>query len=256
MSHTLQIARRELGSFFLSPMAYIALVVFYSIFGLIFYFAKVSPDANAYATADMVALFFWTTLLLVLLAPVFTMGLIAEERRLGTLEGLLTAPVTHTALVVGKFVAAMGLYVVLLLPSAVHTYILFRYSSVGPDVWKLAAGYLGLLLLGAFMLSFGLMCSCLARAQTAAALVSIITLFLFWLLGFFMGETPPATLANDTREHVLQGLYRGAKFVAYGRHYDSFMTGALDLRDIIFFVSFTVFFLFVGVTAVANRKWR
>ena len=252
MTHTFHIARRELGSFFLSPMAWISLVVFYVIFGLLFYFFK----ATGFGTADMQALFFWTTLILVLLVPVFTMGLIAEERRLGTLEGLLTAPVTHSALVVGKFLAALALFVVILLPSALHTYLLFKFSSAGPDVWKLASGYLGLVLLASFMLSFGLFCSSLCRSQTIAAITAIVPLFLFWLLGFFLRDNPPATLVGDRMEQLKQSLYQAARFIAYERHYDSFLNGAIDLRDIIFFVSFTVFFLFLAVTAVANRKWR
>jgi ABC-2 type transport system permease protein len=233
-------------------MAYIALVVFYVIFGFLFY----TFNVHQYYTADMDGCYFWVTLILVLIAPIFTMGLLAEERRLGTLEGLMTAPVTHTAVVLGKYLAALVLLIVLLLPSGLNIWLLFHYSTAGPDAWRLGAGYLGVFLMGAFMLSFGLFCSSLSRSQTTSALVAVITLFLFWALMFFMGPNPPPTLADDMKEHVFQGLYRAASFVAYERHFEAFISGALDVRDIIFFVSFTVFFLFLSVTVLANRKWR
>ncbi len=253
MTNAIHIARRELVSFLLSPIAYIALVVFYVVFGFLFYFEK---TGGPYARANMDGTFFWSTLILVLMIPVLTMRLISEERRVGTLEGLLTAPVTHTALVLGKFLGALAFFIILLLPSLLHSYVLFHFSTTGPDAWRLVSGYLGLLLLGCFMLSFGLFCSSLTRLQVIAALIGIVMLFLFWLLGFFLHENPPATLTDSISEHVFKALYRAAKFVAYERHFDSFLSGALDLRDIIFFVSFTIFFLFLAVCVVANRKWR
>ena len=251
MKNILHIARRELASYFLSPIAYISLVVFYAALGIFFYLFI----TGSYMASMMGATYFMG-LMLVLVAPVLTMRLIAEERRLGTLEGLMTAPVTHTALVVGKFLGALAFFVILLLPSLFHAWLLFHLSSSGPDVWKLAANYLGLLLLGAFMFSFGTFCSSLTRSQVAAALAGIAILFVLWLLSDFLRDTPPYSLTGDGKDQVLRSLYRAAAFVAYPTHLRSFLDGALDLRDIVFFVSFTVFFLFLAVCTVANRKWR
>ena len=251
MTNTLNIARRELASFLLSPVAYIILVVFYVAFGLIFYL--ILSDSQA---ASMEWTFAFTSLILTLVIPVLTMRQIAEERRLGTLEGLMTTPVTHTALVVGKFLGAAVFFIILLLPSALHSFLLFYFSTSGPDKWALAAGYIGLLLLGCFMLSFGLFCSSLTRSQVAAAMIGVFTLFLFWLLGQAIPQNPPAALEGSTWQTVLKGLYRGGRFIAYRAHFEPFLKGAIDLKHVIFFVSFTVFFLFLAVCTVANRKWR
>lgn len=251
MTNAIHIAKRELVSFLLSPIAYIALVLFYVAFGIIFYvYITYSYEADIAGPLHL------TTLILALVIPVLTMRLIAEERRLGTLEGLMTAPVTHTALVVGKFLGVLAFFIILLLPSLLHSYVLFHFSTVGPDVWRLASGYLGLFLLGCFMLSFGLFASSLTRSQVSAAMISVSILFLFWLLTYFIPENPPATLVDTTREQILKALHRAARFITYRSHFESFLSGALDLRDIIFFVSFTIFFLFLAVCAVANRKWR
>ncbi len=252
----LHIARRQLGSFFMSPVGYIALAVFYVLFGVVFCSSKVSDQYIT--TADMGGPFQFALILLAFLTPVLTMGTIAEERRLGTLEGLLTAPVTHTALVLGKFLGVLAFYVILLVPTAVHVFFVFHLSSVGPDVWVLASNYLGLLLLGCFMLSLGILCSSLTRSQVVAAMAGIITLLLFLLVGAVLPGNPPSSLDPAQAAHiqVLTALYNAAKFVAYGEHFMGFLSGAIDLRDVVFFVSFSVFFLFVSVVAVANRKWR
>ena len=252
MTTTCTIARRELASFLLSPVAYIVMVVFYLAFGLIFYLIVAGSN---FATMEWT--FDFTSLILVLAVPALTMRQIAEERRLGTIEGILTAPVTHTSFVVGKFLGAFGFFLILLVPSAIHAWTLFHFSPAGPDPWKLASGYLGLVLLGAFMISFGLFCSSLTRSQVVAALVGVVPLFLLWLLGTYVASmSPPATLQNSTWEAFLKALYAGGKFITFKEHFTPFCKGIIDLRDLVFFVSFVVFFLFLAVGAVANRKWR
>lgn len=252
MRTTLTIARRELAAFLLAPIAYIALVFFYVAFGLIFYL--ISQFGNF--AASMEGPFFFVSLFLVLVIPLLTMRQIAEERRMGTMEGVMTAPVTNLSFVVGKFLGALGFYLILLVPSAVYSWFLFHYSTAGPDPWKLAAGYLGLVLMGVFMLSLGLLFSSVTRSQVVAALIGIITLFLFWLLGQAIPQTAPAPLTNTRWEQALRGLHQAGKFIAFKDHFDPFIKGIVALSDIIFFLSFTVFFLFLAVSVVASRKWR
>jgi ABC-2 type transport system permease protein len=242
------ITRREIGSLFLSPIAWVVMTAFLAVFGAIF--------SRFLGFASMAPTFYFLSLIMAFVIPMLTMRQIAEERRSGTIETLTTAPVTDVELVLGKFLGALVFFLFILLPTGVYVWILFHYSTIGPDKWMLAAGYLGTVLMGMFMLSFGLFVSSIWREQTAAAAVGAVALFLLWILGYFLPENPPASLTQTFWSSVQAALYGVGSFVSFTKHLEPFGRGEVDTREVIFFLSFTAFFLFLAVGTVSTRKWR
>ncbi len=249
MENLWTITRREIGSLFLSPIAWVVMAAFLVAFGAIF--------SATLGYASMAPTFGILPLIMAFAIPMLTMRQIAEERRSGTIELLTTAPVTDVELVLGKFFGALVFFAFILLPTLVYVWVLFEFSSTGPDKWMLAAGYLGALLTGAFMLSFGLFVSSITREQIVAAVVGALTLFLLMLLGYMLPPNPPVSLGEEGFWSLLQqGLYGVGSFVALVRHLEPFGRGIVDSREVVFFVSFTAFFLFLAVATVGTRKWR
>ncbi len=248
MRNLCTVTRREIGSLFLSPIAWVVMTAFLVAFGAIF--------SRFLEVASMAATFYFLSLIMAFAIPMLTMRQVAEERRTGTIELLTTAPVTDVELVLGKFLGAFVFFLFILLPTAVYVWVLFHYSGTGPDKWMLGAGYLGTLLTATYMLSFGLFISSVTREQVVAAVVGAFTLFLLWLLGYFLPTNPPASLTPSFWAQVQQAAYRVGGFLSITRHMEPFSRGIVDTAEIVFFLSFTAFFLFLAVAAVSTRKWR
>jgi ABC-2 type transport system permease protein len=214
-------------------VAYAVVAVFLLLLGYTFtsflFFSKI---------ATLLQVFFQTSVLFLLLIPVLTMRLFAEERKTGTLELLLTAPVTEAGIVLAKFLAASTVVVVMLALSAVYAVVLGLYAT--PDWGPIYAGYLGLLLLGTTLVAIGLLVSGLTANQLVAAVVSLGLFLLLWMidtLGYLLPE-PFDTFAV------------GLSLLA---HFTPFATGSLFLSDLGFFLSLTAVALFLGVRALARR---
>jgi len=248
MRNLYAVARREIGAFFLGPVAWVVLTVFLVAIGAIFF--------RFLEFAGMAPTFYFMAIVMAFTIPMLTMRQIAEERKTGTIEMLTTAPVTDVELVLGKFLGAFVFFLFMLLPTAFYVWILFHYSPIGPDKWMLAAGYLGAVLMGAFMLSYGLFLSCISREQIVVAVVGALSLFLLWLLGYFIPLNPPASLEPTFWSQVQAAAFRVGGFVAFARHLEGFGRGVVDSREVVFFLSFTAFFLFLAVATVSTRKWR
>ena len=249
MHNLFVIMRREIGSMFLSPVAWIVVTAFLVAFGAIF--AHFLPES-----AGMSPTFYFLSLVMAFAIPMLTMRQIAEERRSGTMEILATAPVTDVELVLGKFLGAFVFFLFILLPTAFYVWVLYHFSSSGPDGWMLAAGYLGTILMGLLMLSFGLFMSSVSREQVLVAVVGAMTLFLLLMLGFFLPTNPPSSLVPTFWSHVADAVWRLGAFVAITRHLEPFGRGEVDTAEIVFFLSGTAFFLFLAVATVSTRKWR
>ena len=248
MRNTWTILCRELGSLFLSPIAWIVMTAFYVAFGMRF--------SQVLENADMIDTFYFMSLVMAFAMPMLTMRQIAEERKSGRMELLATAPVTDVELVMGKFLGAFAFFIFILIPTVLYVGVLGLYSTFGPDKWMLASGYIGMLLMGMFMLSFGLFVSSFSREQIIAGAVSANTLFLLWLLGQLLDPGGVGRASPDFWSQVRVALHHVGTFLAYNKHLLPFLRGLIDTKEIIFFVSFTVFFLFLAVGTVSTRKWR
>jgi ABC-2 type transport system permease protein len=253
MGNILAIAEKELKSYFASPIAYVIIGFFALVFG---YFYVVSIDFFVRASMQMGMpgqgqvnihtmairpLFQNVTVVLLLVLPLITMRTYAEEKRSGTIELLLTSPVTDFQIIMGKFLGAVGLYVMMLAITAIHIAILFIYGN--PEWKPIVSGYLGLFLMGASFISIGLLISSLTKNQIVAGMVTFVVLLLLWTIGWMQESVGPTT------QKILQALSLVDRF-------DDFTKGVIDLKHVVYYLSFISFGLFLTAKSVDSERWR
>jgi len=235
--HNIQaIARREFVSYFNSPVAYLVVSVYVILSGSLFF-----NELFLQGQADMRGFFGIAPLLLFIIVPFLTMRLLAEERAQGTLELLLTMPVTDWEVVLGKYLAAMGLLTVL---TMLTTPFAVTVALLGPlDKGATVAAYIGMLLMCGAYAAIGLMASALTRSQIVAALVALFIGFGLYIFSALMPVLPPS-LAN-----LANALSINSRFQSIAR-------GVLDTRDILYFVSLAGGCLLIAQAALESRRWR
>ncbi|HEV7300369.1 MAG TPA: ABC transporter permease [Tepidisphaeraceae bacterium] len=238
MTRTTVIARRELASYFFSPLAYVAMVLFLLAAGFSFW-----DDFQPGQPATMRSIFEYMVWLLVFIVPVLSMGLLSQEFATGTVETMMTAPVNDAEVVLGKFLGSFAFFAVLLLPTLLYVVLLRLYST--PDYGPIFSGYLGLLLVGALFTSIGLFCSSLTRSQVVAAVSAAAVLVLVTVLPWWA-----STKAS------LSGFWRNAAGQGVMAKYNDFSKGVLDLGNVVFFVAITGVFLFLTVKVLEARRWK
>ena len=247
MNGTITVARREILSFFVSPIAYVVLTVWLLFFGMVFYllalFFTQSPPGGG---QNLLQAFFGGTTLfylpLLIFAPVLTMRLLAEERSSGTLETLMTAPVTETQIVLGKYLAALTFWVVLWTPTLSYVWLASGTGKDVVDLGAIGATYLGLFCIGVFYMAIGLFMSAVARNQIVAAMLT------FLVLGglFVIGLAGYATLDEQKRAMF--------EYVGLWTQMNAFAKGIIDTRYIVYDVSVATLALFLSVRVLqANR---
>ena len=234
------IARRELGSYFYSPVAYVAMFLFLMAAGYLFW-----RDFVPGQPAGMRTIFDWMVWLLVFIVPVLSMGLLSQEWSTGTIESLMTAPIGETDVVVGKFLGALGFFVFLMLPTLLYVVLLKIYSTV--DVGPIFSGYLGILLVGALFVAVGLFCSSLTRSQVVAAVLAVAILFLITIVPWAAMRAEGSTLGAAWRKVADQGVYN---------RYADFSRGVIDTSHVVFFLAVTTVFLFLTIKVLESRRWK
>lgn len=246
MRKTLALVYRELVAYFSSPLAYVVLTAFLFFNGYVFWLITAylnDPRTQAMTPLKLFfggTIFFWLFLLFVV--PVITMRLLAEERRAGTLEVLLTAPVSEGQVVLGKFLAAFIFYLFLWLPTVAYVVILKQYAAI--DLYKVASGYLGIALLGVLFAAVGLFTSAFTRNQIVAAIFAFAVLVVLFSMGLM------EQLATNP---ALKGALG---YMNLWDHMDDFARGLVDTRRIVYQLSLAGLFLFLTVKVVEARKWR
>jgi ABC-2 type transport system permease protein len=238
--------RKELGVYFVSPMAYIILTCLMLVFGLIF--SSEAGDAADFGRPFSFGGLFWVTAnLMVIVVPLVTMRLIAEEKNRGTIETLMTAPVTEFQVVLAKYVATLIFLLYLLLPTAAHAILVSKYGTL--DVTETLTGYLGLFLISSSFLAIGLFVSSLCSSQVTAGVITLIVTFLLLLSSRFAPQITDRTPLGRTTRSVFEAL---DPF----RYFGDFIRGIIDTRPLVYFLSLIVFFLFLSVRALEARRWR
>ena len=228
---------RELAGFFYSPMSYLAWTVFLVASGYLFVTSL--RDGGA---ASLSGTFLRMTTLLLFVTPLLTMRLVAEELRLGTLEVLMTDPVSEVVIILSKYAAALVFLVCVIAPTVAYPFALAQLGQ--PDPGPVLAGYVGLFLLGSLFCAIGLCASAVTSNQIAAAALAFTVLLLFWALGRAADGMAPGSL----REAL-------AYLSAFAR-YTAFRRGVVDTRSVIYCASLAAFFLFVASTALGLRRLR
>jgi ABC-2 type transport system permease protein len=237
MRKALTLARRELTGYFFSPIAYVIGAGFLMLSaGWFFLNLRMGGEASLRPLFDGMAV------LMVLACPLLTMGLLSKEFDSGTIETLMTSPVTDTEVILGKFLGVILFYLVLLASTVLLMGPILIYGR--PDFGVAAMGYLGMVLLGAAYVSVGIFASTLTRHQIVAAIVAIgILAFFVVLMGVVVrvGRWPWTLLASHLN------------VMAY---FKDFSRGVLDTRGVVYFVSATALFLFLSVKTLESRRWR
>ena len=252
MRNILAIAQKELRSYFSSPIAYIIIGFFALPFGVFFYlylgaFVRQSLQMAQYGGSmninQQVIRYVLqnASVIILFVMPMITMRTYSEEKRSGTIELLLTSPVTDVQIIIGKFLGALGLYVAMLLVTVVYIAILFVYGN--PEWRPLVASYLGLLLMGGAFLSIGLLISSTTNNQIVAGIITFVVFLMLWIVGWFAESSGPV-MGDIT------------KYLSITEHFDDFSKGIIDTKHVIYYLSLITFGLFLTAKSVDSERWR
>jgi ABC-2 type transport system permease protein len=252
----LAVAHKELRGYFASPIGWIAVGMFALLYGwfyvniLAFFmretlqlsqFSAGGPQPLNVNQAMIRPLVQNITILLLFVLPMITMRTYSEEKRSGTIELLLTSPLTDFQIIMGKFLGAFALYSVMLLVSMIHVALLFLY---GQPEWKpLVTAYIGLLLLGGCFISLGLLISSLTKNQIVAGMVTFAVFLFLWVITWIGSFSGPVVADLVTYLSIID-------------HFDDFAKGVLDTKHLIYYVSFIAFGLFLTAKSVDSERWR
>ncbi|MFC2020873.1 ABC transporter permease [Chloroflexota bacterium] len=235
MRNTQAIALKEFKSYLSSPMAYVVTGIFLVASG---FFFSISP--STYMETSVNGFLQTGVILLLLFAPLLTMRLLAEERKLGTIELLLTAPVRDSEVILGKFLGSLGILTVMLALTLYYPLLLIIFGD--PDIGPIVTGYLGLLLLGYTGLAVGIFTSSLTSNQIVAAVVAIGILIALYFVGYAAGFLPEA-------------LGEVISYFSLSFYFPDFMRGIIDTRGIVYYLSITILFIFLAIRSLENSRW-
>ena len=249
------IFKKEMRLYFTSPVAWVVMTIFLFIAGYFFYsifafytLASMQSAMNPQAGRDLNVtdsvlrpLFSNMSVILLLLMPLITMRLFAEERRSGTIELLLTYPVRDGAVLVAKYLAALALYAIMLGLTLLYPGIIVYFTRLewGP----LLTGYLGLFLMGATFLGVGIFASSLTENQIVASITTFGVLLFLWVIGW-------------SAEYVGGSWGRVLSHLSLLDHFDTFARGVLDTKDVIYYVNATILALFLTLRSLEARRWK
>lgn len=253
MRNMMAIAQRELNGYFAGPIGYVLIGFFALIYGYFYYAGLLFVDRqnmqagmNPNMTLNINQMLIGptlmnTTVIMLFLFPLITMRTYSEEKRSGTIELLLTSPITDLQIILGKFTGAMLLYLAMLAVTIIHIGFLFAFGN--PEWKPIATGYLGLVLMGGCFLSLGLFISSLTKNQIVAAMATFGVFLMLWVINWiatFMGPTAQAVLT----------------YLSLTDHFDDFAKGVIDTKHIIYYLSFMAFGLFLTAKSVDSERWR
>jgi ABC-2 type transport system permease protein len=254
VNNILAIAHKELKAYFASPIAYVVIGLFALMFGFFYYTLlgifieqgmrmmgmQGGPTQNV--NDQMIRpLFLNASVLLLFVLPMITMRTYSEEKRSGTIELLLTAPLTDVQIILGKFLGAMALYAAMLAVTFIHLGVLFAFGT--PEWLPIVTGYVGLLLMGGCFISVGLLISSFTRNQIVAVMATFAVFLMLWVINWAGPLTGPRTSA------VLD-------YLSITTHLDDFTRGVIDTKHVVYYVSFIAFGLFLTARSVDTERWR
>ena len=259
MRNLYAIYRKEMRHYFVSPIAYVCIGFFLLVSAYFFNFFLsaviqqsfqmemqsmqfgMPPQFDVPGQVMRVFLGLLSTLIL-FITPFLTMGVFAEERKRGTMELLMTSPISEIQVVLGKFLASLSLFAVMLLPTAGYVVYMYLHSEPLPPWRLLLAGYAGILLLGGSLLALGIFISSLTESQLIASVLTFVAFLLLWVVD--LGQTTEGGIGA-----VLQ-------YLSASHHYDDFARGIIDTSGLIYYFSFMVLFIFLTVRSIDSMRWR
>ncbi|MEK7866194.1 MAG: ABC transporter permease [Planctomycetota bacterium] len=269
---------KEFTAYFRSWIGYIILIDFLIIVGARFYNIVTDSEqgvSTAYLEYIGPMMGWWMYFISMLTVPMITMRLFAEEKSSGTIEMLVTAPVSEVQIVLGKYLAALAFYFLTLLPTVILVFLVRAYAPEAPkespqwfEVFKwighlfrsqnhpelgtIFTSYLGVFLFGAVFLSIGTLISSLTKHQVICGMLTLHLLLVLWLVLYFVTKEPWEGVAKDTWQDK---TYIGLKYIQFDTHLAPFLSGVVDSRGIVYALGAVVFFLFLTVKSLEVRRW-
>ncbi|MBZ5582271.1 MAG: ABC transporter permease [Acidobacteriia bacterium] len=254
MKNVLLICQKELKSYFASPIAYAVMAIFGLIFGWVFFnasrdFVRFSFQSQMTGGGGQMnvneqiirPLLGFAGTIALFLVPMITMRLFAEEKRMGTVELLLTSPVKDIEIILGKWLGAMLLYLCVLFMSMINIALLFAWGK--PDLKPVLVAYLGLILQGGTLLAIGALISTMTKNQIIAGIATFFISLLLWLLSWFTAFDSSATA-------------QVVNYLSIVTHFENFGKGVLDSKDVVFYISMIFFSLFLTSRSLESLRWR
>ena len=253
MTNILAIVRKEWRGYFASPVGYVVIGMYALVFGYFYtvylsWFLRQSMQGPQMGGGPMNVnqqmirgVFDNSMVIFLFVVPLITMRAYAEEKRSGTIELLMTSPITDFQIVMGKFLGAMSLYGAMLGITLIHIGVLFAYGN--PEWKPILTGYLGLVLLGGCFVSVGLFFSSLTKNQIVAGMFTFVVLLLLWVIGWIGNFSGPT-------------VERLTGYLSLTSHVDDFLRGVIDSQHIVYYLSFITFGLFLTAKAVDSERWR
>ena len=241
MKNTLAIAGKEFKSYLASPMAYVVTGIFLAATGFFFGTSPLRQIPAWYTETSLSDFLPAAAFLILLFAPLLTMRLLAEERKLGTIELLLTAPVRDSEVILGKFLGSVIILTVMLGLTLYYPLLLKIFGD--PDIGPIVTGYIGLLLIGYAALAIGIFASSLTSNQIVAAVVAMGILLGLYFVGFASTFLPKA-------------LGDVIGYFSLSRYFPDFMRGIIDTRGIVYYLSICGLFIFLAVRSLENSRWN
>jgi len=259
MKNVLAVFRKEMRSYFLSPIAYVVIGIFLFISGYFFYgllaqflefsfrstlqaqYYRTLPPALNVNEYVIRPLFLNLSVIGLFVMPAITMRLYAEEKKQGTIELLMTSPISVFQTIMGKFLAALALFAIMVAPVLIYCGIIEKYGS--PEWGPIVSGFLGLILFGASFISLGILLSALTENQIIAAISTFGLFLILWVIDWL------ASYAGGTLNAVLS-------YLSLTAHFDDFAKGVIDSQHVIFYLSLITFGLYMTYRAVESMRWR
>jgi ABC-2 type transport system permease protein len=255
MKNIWAITKKEIKSYFTSPIAYVVITVFLVLVGFFFYsliwwfnsqsmqlsrnpayFQQLNINQMVYSP-----LFHNISIILLLMLPLLTMRLFSEEKKIGTDELLFTSPISVNQIILGKYLASLFVLAVMLLLTGILSVFTFAYGN--PELAPLLSGYLGLFLMGAAFIAVGIFFSSLTENQIVSAILTFGALLLFWILNW--------------ASYSAGGMWKDVlNYLSFFQHFDDLTRGILDTTDVIYYLSFAFFGLFLTHSVIQSRRWR
>jgi ABC-2 type transport system permease protein len=255
MNNILAITHKELKSYFASPIAYVVIGLYALVYGYYFYAAVNFFEQQSKQMMGLGAgtpsvnineqlirpVFQFSMVVFLFVLPMITMRTYSEEKRSGTMELLLTAPITDFQIIMGKFLGAMGLYASMLGVTVIHMALLYWVSS--PEWMPILTSYVGMLLMGGCFMAIGLLISSLTKNQIVAVFATFAVFMMFWMINWI------AQFMSPTSQAVLN-------YLSITGHLEDFMGGVIDTRHVVYYLSFIAFGLFLTARSVDVERWR
>jgi ABC-2 type transport system permease protein len=253
MSNILAIAQKELRGYFATPIGYIVIGMFALLWGWFYYvmlmiFNQQSlqlgglEGGNVDINSQLIRpLFLNASVILLFVLPLVTMRIYSEEKRSGTIELLLTSPLTDVQIIIGKFLGAMTLYAAMLAITAIHVGLLFSYGN--PEWRVVVIGYLGLLLMGGCFISVGLLISSMTKNQIVSGMITFAVFLMLWVINW------PASFVGPNMQNILN-------YLSITDHFDDFTKGVLDTKHLVYYFSVMAFGLFLTARSVDTERWK